>query len=267
MVNQQERAQKSANKFTSVLAYTFSADRHNASDNPLSLLKGPFVTIAQQKVGKRDVEKLFTSRRPLVNLNLDTLYDLSHSKQMSLESILLAVLKEPATGYELKQAFQQTLRHFWSADIAQIYRTLQHLEKAGQLKSKEAPSQKGPSRRIYQRTSAGTKQLKKWLASAPQLGNERLSHIAQLVFMHELDDLHQTLKFVESLKAEFAQTLKVLETIAASEPHKDLLTMPAADFHGSLGLQMGLDTLRLKLQWCDRSIATIKKRLKFEESQ
>jgi DNA-binding PadR family transcriptional regulator len=166
---------------------------------------------------------------------------------MSLESILLAVLKEPATGYELKQAFDQTLQHFWSADMAQIYRTLQRLENAGQLKSKDAPSLKGPARRIYQRTAAGTKQLKKWLAAAPRLGNERLSHIAQLVFMHELDDLNQTLKFVEN------------------EPHKNLLTMPSADFHGSLGLQMGLDTLRLKLQWCDRSIVTIKKRIKHEE--
>ena len=158
---------------------------------------------------------------------------------MSLESILLAVLKEPATGYELKQAFDQTLQHFWSADMAQIYRTLQRLENAGQLKSKDAPSLKGPARRIYQRTAAGTKQLKKWLAAAPRLGNERLSHIAQLVFMHELDDLNQTLKFVESLKNEFAQTLKILETIFENEPHKNLLPMPSADFHGSLGLQMG----------------------------
>ena len=68
---------------------------------------------------------------------------------MNLDSILLAMLTEPATGYELKTAFDQSASHFWPAELSQIYRTLKRLEEAGRLKSRSEPSDRGPDRRVY----------------------------------------------------------------------------------------------------------------------
>ena len=51
-------SKKGVNKTTTVRAYTLPVDRHNASNNALSAPNVPFVTIAEQSAGIRDVEKL-----------------------------------------------------------------------------------------------------------------------------------------------------------------------------------------------------------------
>jgi len=180
---------------------------------------------------------------------------------MSLDAILLALTREPASGYDLKQAFDQALRHFWAADASQIYRTLQRLEDAGQLRSREAAPQKGPARRMYRRTAAGKRQLLAWLRDGPHAGPDRFADVAQLVFMHELDDLGATLDFLKQMKAAFAQRQAVLRAIADHEPTQDPAAMSPADLHGWLGLTMGLGGVAEKIRWCDESIATVERRL------
>ena len=47
---------------------------------------------------------------------------------MILARIILGFLAlSPMTGYDLKRHFDSTVGHFWSADKAQIYRTLAQL--------------------------------------------------------------------------------------------------------------------------------------------
>jgi len=42
-----------------------------------------------------------------------------------LKYVLLGALSyQPLTGYQLKQFIDSTARHFWHAQISQIYRTL-----------------------------------------------------------------------------------------------------------------------------------------------
>ena len=44
---------------------------------------------------------------------------------MSLEYAILGFLSyKPFSGYEMKKAFDNSVRHFWYADQSQIYRTL-----------------------------------------------------------------------------------------------------------------------------------------------
>ena len=50
---------------------------------------------------------------------------------MSLDHILLGLLREPATGYDLGNAFSENVRHFWSAELSQIYPALKRLEQRG----------------------------------------------------------------------------------------------------------------------------------------
>ncbi len=97
---------------------------------------------------------------------------------MNLDSILLAMLNEPTSGYDLKAAFDRTVNHFWPAELSQIYRTLKRLEKAGLLKSRRQPSDRGPDRRVYRRTAAGRKELRHQLLADPQFVDERLPYIA-----------------------------------------------------------------------------------------
>ena len=51
---------------------------------------------------------------------------------MSLRFAILGFLSvRPFSGYDLKRAFDQSVRHFWTADQAAIYRTLGELESKG----------------------------------------------------------------------------------------------------------------------------------------
>ena len=50
---------------------------------------------------------------------------------MSLEHILLGMQREPSTGYELGKKFSEGARHFWFAELSQIYPTLKRMRDRG----------------------------------------------------------------------------------------------------------------------------------------
>ena len=111
---------------------------------------------------------------------------------MSLDHILLGLLREPGTGYDLGNAFSENVRHFWSAELSQIYPTLKRLERRGMLESRVEPSPKGPNRRVYALTEEGRAELLRWLRGGPAVGTERFAYLAQLYFMDALGDLCET---------------------------------------------------------------------------
>ena len=129
---------------------------------------------------------------------------------MSLEHILLGMLQQPASGYDLRSEFESGARFFWSAELSQIYPTLKRMEKRGWLESRLEPSPKGPDRRVYQRTLVGRDVLRDWLLSGPATGSERFAFIGQLVFMGELDDLEATLEFLMELREELSARRQAL---------------------------------------------------------
>lgn len=182
---------------------------------------------------------------------------------MALDRILLGMLREPASGYDLKTAFSQSIGHFWDAELSQIYPTLTRLQKQGLLTVSRKPSDKGPPRKVYALTAAGRKALREWLRSPPKASAERLAWLAQLFFMPELRDRDEALAFLNQLRADFAAELAALEAIDARWRASDPTYPDVAsddDFYPQLTLALGLTKLRAKLEWCDESIARLKRR-------
>ncbi len=183
---------------------------------------------------------------------------------MSLPHILLGLLREPASGYDLKAEFERGIRHFWSAELSQIYPTLKRMERQGWLSSDTAPSERGPDRRVYTRTDAGRQELLGWLRQGPKVGAERFAYLAQLAFMDELDDPRETLDFMRSLRGRLAAwraELEAIETGAFATVPGFPYRLPAEAFHHHATLRMGLHTLAAKLAWCDETIARLERRL------
>lgn len=179
---------------------------------------------------------------------------------MSLENILLGMLRRPASGYDLKQVFEQGAKFYWSAELSQIYPTLKRMEKNGLLVSRTEPSPKGPARRVYERTKVGDQQLHDWLRSGPAIGAERFAYIGQLIFMAELNDLDETLTFVQQLREELAAIQHVLSAAseeAAAVPDRDDLEA----LHDRISLRMGVHSLTAKVAWCDETIEYLKAKL------
>lgn len=188
---------------------------------------------------------------------------------MSLDHILLGLLRQPASGYDLKATFDQHLHYLWAAELSQIYPTLQRLEEKGWLRSRSADSKRGPARRVYEITAAGRRALHAWLESAPDIGVERNAYLAQLYFLSELADLDKTERFFRQLRQQISARLEAIQRLerlwAEADPgFPDRL--PLADFHVLLTMRKGLYSLTAHVQWCDDSINRIRARRDAERS-
>lgn len=183
---------------------------------------------------------------------------------MSLDHILLGLLREPATGYDLKNAFSEHVQHFWSAELSQIYPTLKRLEQRRMLRSRVEPSPKGPDRRVYRLTDEGREELLRWLRSGPSVGTERFAYLAQLYFMDAVGDLHETRAFLIALRDHLSRRHAQLRAVErdviaahgdAPERYRD------AGFHRFATLRMGIHSIGSKVSWCDETLAAIDRRL------
>ena len=184
---------------------------------------------------------------------------------MSLDHILLGLLHDPATGYDLKDAFSRSVRHFWSAELSQIYPTLKRLERRHMLRSHVEPSPKGPNRRVYTLTDEGRAELKRWLRGGPAIGTERFAYLAQLYFMDALGDIHRTRAFIVALRDHLSGWLAQLRAVEreVTEAHGDAPEFYSdAGFHRFATLRMGIHSIASKVAWCDEILATIDRRLR-----
>ena len=131
------------------------------------------------------------------------------------------------------------------------------------LESRLEPSPKGPDRRVYERTKAGREVLHDWLRAGPVVGNDRFAYVGQLIFMGELKDLEGTLEFMVQLREEFDAVLNLLS--GAYQEYEELESdrgVSVEEFHEWIAVDMGAHSLRSKVEWCDKSISRIKKRIK-----
>ena len=109
---------------------------------------------------------------------------------MSLDAAILGFLGErPRSGYDLKtRCFDGAARDFWTADQAQIYRTLERLQ-AAKLVSAARKRQSGkPDRKVYSLTDLGRDTLSSWLGTLVPLSSPRDAFLLQLYFAAESAD-------------------------------------------------------------------------------
>ena len=176
---------------------------------------------------------------------------------MSLPHVLLGMLNKPASGYELKQYFEQSVRHFWYAELSQIYPALAKLEKEGMLSSKKTASDKGPSKKVYTRTSSGKKELQEWLAAGPVLRTERIAYLTQLFFLDEISNAKR-ISFMEELRDDFAarhKELKSAETNWAAQDPGFPDQLPDTGLVKHMTLRSGLLKYAVMVEWCQECIA------------
>lgn len=182
---------------------------------------------------------------------------------MSLKHIMLGMLREPHSGYDIKKKFEKSLHNFWRAELSQIYPLLQKMEQDGLLTSKAGASEIGPTRRVYKRSSQGRRELQSWLSGGPTVGTERVAYLAQTFFLTELNDNDKAIGFLLELREymhDWLATLEESEQEWCSNDPRYPDALPDEDFYPQLTLDMGLTRVRASVEWCDRSIERIRAR-------
>jgi len=109
---------------------------------------------------------------------------------VSLDHAILGFLGEhPRSGYDLKtRCFDRHVHPFWTADQAQVYRTLDRLQRANLVSVTRRRQSGKPDRKIYEITYAGREELASWLSSELASPPLRDPFFLQLYFGASLDD-------------------------------------------------------------------------------
>lgn len=180
---------------------------------------------------------------------------------MSLPHILLGLLSEPASGYDLRNDCEKYLSFFWSANLSQIYPTLKKMEGDGLVESDLSAHSRGPARRVYTRTEEGRVVLADWLAAGPRVESERRHYLAQIYFLNEVGNSEKALKFLTELHQAMKERQDNLRSMIPEWETKRE-SCRTDDFEGDELYQhmvfgLGLEILQLYVSWCERNIARL----------
>lgn len=142
------------------------------------------------------------------------------------------------SGYEIKQAVQLSIRFFWTISQAQIYPTLDMLERARLIEGHDDPQGRRP-RRVYDVTPEGESVLVAWLRNEEPLPFELRDVGLLKVFFADLLDRQPALELIDKIEQRSRERVAQLEAI-----------QPVAAFAAEdEGVEFPLVTLRLGIAY------------------
>lgn len=182
---------------------------------------------------------------------------------MSLKHALLGLLSyEPMTGYELKQFFDISIAHFWTAELSQIYPTLKTLEDSGYVTKHVEVQENRPNRKVYEITADGREELVRWMRGAEPPANLRDPFLIK-VFLGTEIAVEDMLVLMRRQMEEHQKVIAFSETVLRERiAHgvKEGFTEKHA-LYWTLTLDMALAYRRAYVDWCQRSIALLEESL------
>ena len=178
---------------------------------------------------------------------------------MSLKHAILGFLSyNPTTGYNLKASFDSSVRHFWPADQAQIYRTLSELTKEGLATVETVQQLDRPNKKVYHITTAGTQELRRWLLTPLPPQDHRSAELIQVFFAGTLTD-DEILPIFERVAGQYREVLAVYDQIPTQiKDYVEQVDSPRETFFWLLTLEDGIQTLKAHLAWVDSVIERLK---------
>ncbi len=177
---------------------------------------------------------------------------------MSLDYAILGFLNyQPFSGYDLKKAFDNSIRHFWYADQSQIYRTLARLTEQGLAEVKVVEQTDRPDRKVYSITPAGREALRGWLAGPFPTEALHNGPLIQVFFAGQLSDGEILGKFKEAA----ALFRTILDRYNQVPPQIDdyvaMVNSPREAYFWMLTLELGIKTMQAQLEWAESVIRVI----------
>jgi DNA-binding PadR family transcriptional regulator len=158
--------------------------------------------------------------------------------------VLGMIWRGARTGYEIKKWVATSIRFFWTISEAQIYPSLERLERAGLVVSRSAPNGKR-RRRVFEMTSAGEVAMHDWLVRPEPMPFElRDVGLVRLFFADSLSPAEARALLDAVRRRSEARIAALLEiTPAAAEASRG--------GHPHLTLRMGIAFHRAMIDVCE----------------
>ena len=175
---------------------------------------------------------------------------------MSLRYAILGFLSlQPMSGYDLKtKQFDTSVSHFWPANQAQVYRTLEQLEVDGHVVAQWEVQAERPNRREYAITESGIEALKGWLAESRPLPKDRFPFLVQLYFARHISKT-ALLRVLADQRRQHVQKLAQFQAIEL--PPAEDETMAQQIIFGGFTLEFGKRNEQMMIDWIDHVIAEV----------
>jgi len=167
-----------------------------------------------------------------------------------LARIILGFLAiSPMSGYDLIRAFRTSAAHFWSADKAQIYRTLARLVADGHARTEVVPGTGAPDRVVHHLEASGRDLLIEWLASDQKPQAERDAFTAQIFFAESLTT-GELRGILDARRAAAVDARDALRAVERSLPNADPTTQRGAWLRRKT-LEQGIRAHEAHIEWLD----------------
>lgn len=177
---------------------------------------------------------------------------------MSLEFAILGFLTyQPMTGYELKNMFDTSVRHFWYADQSQIYRTLARLTQEGLTEMERVEQVDRPDKKVYHITPAGCEAFQKWLVGPFPMQEAKSGPLVQVFFSGKLSDEEVLARFqmaaeiFRSMLDRYNQIPNSIEALTQKVPSS------REYYFWMLTLDLGRRSMQANLEWAESVIAAV----------
>ncbi|MEU4241285.1 PadR family transcriptional regulator [Actinoplanes sp. NPDC026619] len=180
---------------------------------------------------------------------------------MALEhAILVSLLEQPGSGYELARRFERSIGRFWTATHQQIYRVLKRMEADGWVTGLDIGQDGRPDKRSYQASDAGREALTEWLRAPVQ--PEAVRHdLAVKIRGAAFDDAAGRVRLIDEVRRYRATHEETLARYLVSEQRD----FPAPSSNGQdlqyVVLRGGIAYERMLLDWLDDVLETLLKGL------
>jgi DNA-binding PadR family transcriptional regulator len=183
---------------------------------------------------------------------------------LSLKHALLGLLTyQPMTGYELKQYFDTTVKHFWSAELSQIYPTLKSLEEQGWVEMHVQVQENRPNRKVYGLTPGGREEFRRWMREPAVLPDQRDPFLIKVFFGTEVpaEDMLILLRreMEEHQKALAFDETEMRAKIKHASEHEQYSDRHA--LYWTLTLEMSMAYRRAYVQWCKDAMQMLESKL------
>jgi len=177
---------------------------------------------------------------------------------MSLKYATLGFLSFASlSGYDLKKAFDRSVRHFWPANQSQIYRILAELDEQGLIEKEIVAREERLDMKIYSITEKGRIELHQWLSTPLPEQDTREPFLIQIYFGGKLSDdeliilLRRELKMTE-------ERLSVYEAVyQASKNSRSRVQDERAVFFSLLTLEAGYKSNLSVAEWLRSAIERV----------
>jgi len=171
-------------------------------------------------------------------------------------AILVSLVCEPKSGYDLAKQFEGTVGFFWQATHQQIYRELTKLDQQNWIVA-EAIAQEGrPDKKIFSVNDFGLSQLKTWLLESSDVATVKDEFLLKIYAGHLLpkEEIAQKIQEHRLLHQQQLEIYQAIERNFFSSPQDCAIESRFA----YLTLRRGINFEEGWIEWCDESIEILK---------